>query len=79
MKFWLSIILVAFLTMAASASTDIVGRIGKNTGGFTGRFPLSGGFGSGVAPVSGALLLEDGSSILLLEDGSSHLCLEGGC
>jgi hypothetical protein len=34
---------------------------------------------SSSPPPSGALLLEDGSSILLLEDGSSHLCLEGGC
>lgn len=32
-----------------------------------------------AAPVSGALLLEDGVSILLLEDGTSSLCLEGGC
>lgn len=35
--------------------------------------------GSGGVPISGALLLEDGSSILLLEDGASSLCLEGGC
>lgn len=36
------------------------------------------GHGSGP-PTTGALLLEDGTSILLLEDGSSQLCLEGGC
>jgi hypothetical protein len=35
--------------------------------------------GGSVAPIAGALLLEDGSSILLLEDSSSDLCLEGGC
>lgn len=40
---------------------------------------MSGGQGTPVPPVSGALLLEDNSSIFLLEDGSSQLCLEGGC
>jgi hypothetical protein len=32
-----------------------------------------------VAPISGALLLEDNASILLLENGTDQLCLEGGC
>jgi hypothetical protein len=32
-----------------------------------------------AAPTTGALLLEDGSSILLLEGGAGNLCLEGGC
>lgn len=40
---------------------------------------MSGGSGSAPPPVSGALLLEDGSSILLLEGGAGNLCLEGGC
>ena len=29
-------------------------------------------------PLTGALVLEDGTSFLLLEDASSHLCFEGG-
>lgn len=33
----------------------------------------------GAPPPTGALALEDGTSILLLEDGTSNLCLEGGC
>lgn len=37
------------------------------------------GFVSLPPPLTGAFLLEDGSSILLLEDNSSFLCLEGGC
>lgn len=32
-----------------------------------------------AAPVSGAVLLEDNSSVFLLEDNASQLCLEGGC
>jgi hypothetical protein len=35
-----------------------------------------------IAPAagpSGALLLEDNSSILLLENNTDQLCLEGGC
>lgn len=40
---------------------------------------IFGGGGTITPPPTGALLLEDGTSILLLEDGSSSLCLEGGC
>lgn len=76
MKFWLTITLAAFLSLG---STDITGRFNKESG-FSGRFPIVGGFGKGSSPpAAGALLLEDGSSNLLLEDGSSELCLEGGC
>lgn len=35
--------------------------------------------GSGPPPISGKLLLVDGSSFLLQTDGTSKICLAGGC
>jgi hypothetical protein len=53
MKFWFPLLLILALSAAASAATDIVGPFGPNTSfyGFTGRWPLVGGIGSGGAPV----------------------------
>lgn len=56
--------------------------IGIVTAAYAGGFMLlhvGSADGSGAAPVSGALLLEDNVSILLLEDNVSNFCLEGGC
>lgn len=65
-----SLMIAALIVCAATASAYAGGlmllRVGQADG-------------SGGVPVSGALLLEDGSSILLLEGGAGNLCLEGGC
>lgn len=68
--------------LALAISPIAAQTINQNIGGgigFTFDGGISGSGGGGVAPVAGALLLEDNVSFLLLEDGSSHLCLEGGC
>lgn len=54
MRYWLALIFILGLSVVASAGTDIVGKIGAGGSlGFTGRFPLSGGFGSGGPPPVG--------------------------
>ncbi len=54
MKFWTALILILTLSVAASASTDIAGKFGAGRGlGFTGRMPLSGGWGSSGPPPVG--------------------------
>ena len=58
---------------AGTITPQIGGGIGQFDGG------IAGPAGAAVAPLTGALLLEDGTSILLLEDGTSQFCLEGGC
>lgn len=51
MKYWLAAFLIIGLSMTASAGVDIVGKIGGGHNfGFTGRFPLTGGIGSGSSP-----------------------------
>lgn len=66
MKYLLSIILSICIVSAAYAGGFMLLHVGSSDG-------------SAVAPVSGALLLEDNVSILLLEDNASNFCLEGGC
>jgi hypothetical protein len=61
------------------ALTGLAHAFGLGLGNRFGKLGSFGGGGSVTPPTTGALLLEDGSSILLLEDGSSHFCLEGGC
>lgn len=54
MRFWLPLLIILGLSAAASAAndrSDIVGIIGHSLG-FSGRFPLVGGIGTGgAAPV----------------------------
>lgn len=70
-------LVVLLVLIATAAKSDGIGSFTQGVGIFGG---IGGSTGiSAGPPVSGALLLEDGSSILLLEDGSSSLCLEGGC
>jgi hypothetical protein len=66
-------VLVSARLYAATITPQIGGGIGQFDGG------VSGPAGAPAAPLAGALLLEDGTSILLLEDGTSQFCLEGGC
>lgn len=72
---WL--LIAALVLIAGAARSD-----GLGNQGILGQ-DLFGGIGGSqqqvAPPVSGALALEDGTSILLLEDGASNLCLEGGC
>lgn len=55
MKYWLALVLMLSLSIAASAGVDIVGKFGGNGSNlsFTGRFPLTGGIGSGSPPPAG--------------------------
>lgn len=69
------IALCALLALASAAHAFGLGlgnRLGK-------QGAMSSGVVVAPPPISGALLLEDGSSILLLEGGAGNLCLEGGC
>lgn len=50
MKHWLPLIILLALSATAAAHSDIVGRIGKGIG-FTGRNAVSGGIGTGSAPI----------------------------
>lgn len=52
MRYWLALIVIIGLSITASAGVDIAGKLGGNSGNlsFTGRFPLTGGIGSGSAP-----------------------------
>ena len=55
MKFWLPVLFLVFCSMAASATTDIVGPFGYSKG-FSGRFPIVGGIGpqnTGPPPMCG--------------------------
>ena len=70
-------LVAALLLIATGARSDGIGSFNNGAGIFGGMWGA--GKVTVTPPVSGALLLEDGSSILLLEDGSSDLCLEGGC
>jgi len=74
-------VLAALLFCLGCASAQIIPYISNPPIGPASILPIGPGGSSGSAPppLTGALLLEDGSSILLLEDGSSDLCLEGGC
>lgn len=47
MKFWLPLLFIIGLSVAASAATDIVGGVGR---GFTGRWPVAGKIGKGSSP-----------------------------
>jgi len=76
---WLYV-LAALLFYLSCASAQIIPYISNPPLGPASILPIGPGSSSGGAPpLTGALLLEDGSSNLLLEDGSSDLCLEGGC
>ena len=53
MRYWLAAFVLIVLSVTASAGVDIVGKIGGGHNfGFTGRFPLTGGIGSGSSPPS---------------------------
>ena len=78
MRFWLSIIILLGLTAATDAGSSIVGVTG-NSFGFSGRWPLAGGIGSGTPAPTGDILLVDGVSLILQTDGASFICLAGGC
>jgi hypothetical protein len=69
--------LAAFLLLLVLATA--AHGFGLGLGNRFGRLGASNQAGAVTPPLTGALLLEDGSSFLLLEDGSSNLCLEGGC
>lgn len=60
MKFWLALLFIIGLSVASSAHTDIVGKIGRSSG-FTGRNPVSGGIGSGSTPPVGCAGVIDAS------------------
>jgi len=62
------------LAAAGPALSFGLGQLGSHFG----TLGAEGG-GAPTPPVSGALLLEDGTSILLLEGAAGNLCLEGGC
>lgn len=71
--------IAAFLILLVLAGAAHAFGLGLgNRFGKLGTFPGTGG-GAPAPPLSGALLLEDGTSILLLEGGAGNLCLEGGC
>jgi len=78
MRYLIAIIIFLTTAVTASAMTDIVGYMGKSTG-FSGRFPIVGGIGTGTPPPTGDILLVDGSSFLLQVDNSSLVCRAGGC
>ena len=67
MKYFLAIILSVGIVVTAYAGGFMLLHVGDSDGN------------GGAAPISGALLLEDNTSILLLEDNASNFCLEGGC
>lgn len=51
MRYILAFIFILGASVLASASTDILGKIGRGTPyGFTGRMPITGGIGSGSTP-----------------------------
>ncbi len=52
MRYWTALLFIIGLSVAASASSDIAGKIGRSSG-FTGRFPITGGIGSGGPPPAG--------------------------
>lgn len=66
MRYWTALIFIIALSVAASASSDIAGRFGKSTG-FTGRFPITGGIGSGSAPPVGC-----GTGVINLSTGCTQ-------
>ena len=63
----LLILALGFWALAGVADAQII---------FDGSGPVTGG---GSAPISGNLLLENGTDSLLLEDNSSLLCFEYSC
>ena len=71
-----SIAIGLLLASLAAAHAFGLGSEGRSFGKLGASLKKGAGGGGGT---TGALLLEDGTSILLLEDGSSFLCLEGGC
>jgi hypothetical protein len=69
-------LILALVSVTFANAYGAFGGMGRPGFGKEGALPKN---SKAAAPVSGALLLEDGSSILLLEGGSGNLCLEGGC
>lgn len=71
MRYWVAILLAVTMSAAATAGTDIMGKIGKNITGFTGRLPIAGGIGNGGSPPPptcgvGAIDLSAGCSLPML-------------
>lgn len=78
MRLFILICFALMIPVAAYAISDIAGKTGKQNG-FSGRFPLTGGIGSGTPPPTGKILLSDGSSFILQTNGTSKICRAGGC